>query len=168
MKRKIVLALVCCMVMSLAGCGAQSGAESGAEGGLQIESIPASEASVESNVPKAPEATEADNTAQEQVSEETSDLITEDQAREAVKKYCIEDFPDLADMVDSDEYTIYWEAATIETGEICVLYRAYTGALIRYYVNPETGDARVTEQVPGIIDEEQSTGETVNIRKYID
>ena len=71
-------------------------------------------------------------------------------------------------MVDSDDYTIYWEASTTEEGEICVLYRSYTGALIRYYVNPETGDTYVTEQVPGIIDDEQKTDETLNVKDYIE
>ena len=143
MKRKLVLVMACCMVLGLAGCSS----ESGSENTLQVEAIPAAETT--------------DNA-------EKEGPITEDQACEAVKKYCIDNFPDLADMVDSDEYTLYWEASTTDDGEICVLYRAYTGALIRYYVNPETGDTYVTEQVPGIIDEEQKTDETLNIKDYIE
>ncbi len=140
MKRILILAMACCMVLGLAGCSSESSTESEAQSGVHVEEIPATETT------------------------QKSGLITEDQACEAIKKYCIEGFPDLADMVDSDDYTIYWEASTTEDGEICVLYRAYTGALIRYYVNPETGDTYVTEQVPGIIDEEQKTEETLNLR----
>ncbi len=144
MKRKFILAMACCMVLGLAGCSSESSTESEAQRGVHVEEIPATETT------------------------QKSGLITEDQACEAIKKYCIEGFPDLADMVDSDDYTIYWEASTTEDGEICVLYRAYTGALIRYYVNPETGDTYVTEQVPGIIDDEQKTDETLNVKDYIE
>ena len=156
MKRKLILAIACCMVLGLAGCSSESSTESEAQSGLQVEEIPAAEI-IET-------AQDTDKTE----STEKSGLITEDQACEAIKKYCIEGSPDLADMVDSDDYTIYWEASTTEDGEICVLYRADTGALIRYYVNPETGDTYVTEQVPGIIDDEQKTDETLNVKDYIE
>lgn len=156
MKRKLILAIACCMVLGLAGCSSESSTESEAQSGLQVEEIPAAEI-IET-------AQDTDKTE----STEKSGLITEDQACEAIKKYCIEGSPDLADMVDSDDHTIYWEASTTEDGEICVLYRANTGALIRYYINPETGDTYVTEQVPGIIDDEQKTDETLNVKDYIE
>ena len=95
---------------------------------------------------------------------ETTATITEEQAAEVIRNYCISENPELAEMVESEDNMAYWDASTTDAGEICVLYRSYTGALIRYYVNPETGDAYVTEQVPGIIDEEQKTDETLNIR----
>ncbi len=161
MKRKLVLAMVCCMVLGLAGCSSEDSTESEPQSGVQVEEIPATETT------ETAESTEKAETAQDTDKTENAEkpnLITEEQACEAVKKYCIEEFPDLADMVDSDEYTIYWDASTTDAGEICVLYRSYTGALIRYYVNPETGDTYVTEQVPGIIDEEQKTDETLNLR----
>lgn len=165
MKRKLVLAMACCMVLGLAGCSSEDSTESEAQSGVQVEEIPAAETT------ETAESTEKAETAQDTDKTENAEkpnLITEEQACEAVKKYCIEEFPDLADMVDSDDYTIYWEASTTEDGEICVLYRAYTGALIRYYVNPETGDTYVTEQVPGIIDDEQKTEETLNVKDYIE
>ena len=165
MKRKLLLAMACCMVLGLAGCSSEDSTESEAQSGVQVEEIPATETT------ETAESTEKAETAQDTDKTENAEkpnLITEEQACEAVKKYCIEEYPDLADMVDSDEYTIYWEASTTEDGEICVLYRSYTGALIRYYVNPETGDTYVTEQVPGIIDEEQKTDETLNIKDYIE
>lgn len=165
MKRKLILAMACCMVLGLAGCSSESSTESEAQSGLQVEEIPAAEtAETAESTEKAETAQDTDKTE----NTEKSGLITEDQACEAIKKYCIEGFPDLADMVDSDDYTIYWDASTTEDGEICVLYRAYTGALIRYYVNPETGDTYVTEQVPGIIDDEQKTEETLNVKDYIE
>ena len=71
-------------------------------------------------------------------------------------------------MNDPDDYTVYWDVSTNEAGEVVVLYRSYTGAQIRYYIDPDTGDTYVTELVPGITDEEQQTDESFNIRDYID
>ena len=86
----------------------------------------------------------------------------------AIKNYCFSSNPNLKSMVDSDEYTIYWDVNTNDSNEIVVLYRSYTGALIRYYIDPVSGEAYVTEQVPGIIDEEQRTEEKLNVRDYTD
>ena len=123
MKKKFAVMLACVMALGLVACGTKTEETSS----LQVEEIPAAEESVQ------------------------VDKITEEQATQAIHDYCIESFPDLANMEGSDDYTLYWEASTNENGEIVALYRAYTGALIRYYVNPETGDTYVTEQVPGII-----------------
>ena len=94
--------------------------------------------------------------------------ISSDQALEAVKKYCLANNPDLESMINSDDKTIYWDVSTSEAGEIVVLYRSYTGAQIRYYINPDSGETYATEQVPGIMDEEQRTDESFNIREYLD
>ena len=139
MKKKFAVMLACVMALGLVACGTKTEETSS----LQVEEIPAAEESVQ------------------------VDKITEEQATQAIHDYCIESFPDLANMEGSDDYTLYWEASTNENGEIVALYRAYTGALIRYYVNPETGDTYVTEQVPGIIDDEQRTEETLNVKDYI-
>ena len=48
-----------------------------------------------------------------------------------------------------------------------MLYRSYTGAQIRYYVDPASGETYVTELVPGMIDEEQENGEKFNARDYL-
>ncbi len=66
-------------------------------------------------------------------------------------------------MEQSDKYTISWDVSTNEEKEIVVLYRSYTGAQIRYYIDPVSGKTYVTELVPGIIDEEQRTDESFNI-----
>ncbi|MCR5301777.1 MAG: hypothetical protein K6E49_05000 [Lachnospiraceae bacterium] len=93
--------------------------------------------------------------------------ITKEQAVEAIKKYCLANNPDLEAISGSDEHTVYWDASLSDSGEIVVLYRSYTGAQIRYYINPETGEAYTTELVPGIIDEEQKTDETLNVNDYL-
>ncbi|MCR4901619.1 MAG: hypothetical protein K6A23_02055, partial [Butyrivibrio sp.] len=92
--------------------------------------------------------------------------LTEEEALEAIKNYCIINNPDLESMVNSDEYDIYWEVTTNENNEIVVLYRSYTGAEQRFYIDPATGQTHVTERVPGIIDEEQPTEESLNVRDY--
>ena len=67
----------------------------------------------------------------------------------------------------SGEYSIYWDVTTNDTDEIVVLYRSYTGAQSRYYIDPVSGDTYVTEMVPGIIDEERPTDESLNVRDYL-
>ena len=152
MKKKVLLVMMMSVfALQMAACGKEA---------APAETEPA-------------ETTEAVETTENTENTENTELanpwteITEEQATQAIHDYCIESFPDLANMEGSDDYTLYWEASTNENGEIVVLYRAYTGALIRYYVNPETGDTYVTEQVPGIIDDEQRTEETLNVKDYI-
>ena len=70
-------------------------------------------------------------------------------------------------MMDSGEYNLYWDVHTNDTNEIVVLYRSYTAAQTRYYIDPVSGETYVTELVPGIIDEEQRTDESFNIREYL-
>ena len=70
-------------------------------------------------------------------------------------------------MEDSDDHTVYWDVSTNDNGEIVVLYRSYTGAQTRYYIDPDSGETYVTELVPGIIDEEQRTEESLNVKEYI-
>lgn len=71
---------------------------------------------------------------------------------------------------DGEQNTVgaveYWCTSTNEDGIIVVLYRSFTGALIRYYVDPVTGETYVTEWVSGIIDEETRNGETFNAWDY--
>ena len=111
-----------------------------------------------------PDATEAEPVGQ---SESKSDTLTEDQALEAIKKYCFNKDPNLKEMTDSSEYNIYWDVTTNASNEIVVLYRSYTGAQIRYYIDPVSGETYVTELVPGIIDEEQRTEESLNVSDYL-
>ncbi|WP_026511669.1 lysozyme inhibitor LprI family protein [Butyrivibrio sp. LC3010] len=99
--------------------------------------------------------------------ENTENKISEDQAYNAVINYCKSNNPNFTTEPNKEGYTEYWDVSTNEEGEIVVLYRSYTAAQTRYYVNPTTGDTYVTELVPGIIDEEQMTGEKFNARDYL-
>lgn len=96
------------------------------------------------------------------------DAISEEQAYNAVINYNKAIGSGIDDEINTEGYTEYWDVSTNEDGKIVVLYRSYTAAQIRYYVDPVSGDAYVTERVPGIIDEEQETGETFNVRDYLD
>lgn len=93
--------------------------------------------------------------------------ITDDQALEAVKNYCLLNNPDLEEMLNSDEQTIYWDVESSDENQIVVLYRSYTAALVRYYIDPTTGETYVTEFVPGITEEEERTDESFNLKDYI-
>ena len=100
-------------------------------------------------------------------SAQADDAISQEQALEAIKNYCLINNPDLEGMVDSDEYTINWDVTTNEAGEIVVLYRSYTAAEVRFYIDRVSGETYITEFVQGITEEEQKTGETLNIKGYI-
>ena len=56
---------------------------------------------------------------------------------------------------------------TKDGNEIVVLFRSYTGAQIRYYIDPVSGETTVTEFVPGVTDEEQRTDESLNAWDYL-
>ena len=106
-------------------------------------------------------AEQADNTA------EKTDIISEDQAYNAVINYNKAIGSGLSEQINSEGYEEYWNVSTNEDGKIVVLYRSYTAAQIRYYVDPVSGETYVTEIVPGITDEERETGETFNVRDYL-
>ena len=93
--------------------------------------------------------------------------LTDDAVLAAVKKYCIERNPDLSSMVDSDDFTIYWEIESSSADAIVVMYRSYTSAQVRYYIDPVTGETYVTEFVPGITENEERTEESFNLRDYL-
>ena len=93
-----------------------------------------------------------------------SGTISQEQALAAIKKYCFANDPELEKMINSGDYGAYFDVSNSENGEIVVLYRSYTAAQIRYYIDPTSGNVYVTELVPGIIDEEQRTDESFNIR----
>lgn len=100
----------------------------------------------------------------EETSDQAGDVkITDDEALEAIKNRCLEENPDLENMID-EGYMIYWNVESSDDAQIVVLYRAYTGAEIRYYIDRTTGDTYVTEFVSGITEEEEKTGETFNIK----
>lgn len=157
----------------MTGCSNNTESTSATE---KQETIQKTEQVTLSGTTEAEEVTTEEKTTAEEVTEEVttgtttdaSDTITEQQALEAIKQYSYSKDPNLRDMENSDEYTIYWDVSTNENNEIVVLYRSYTAAEIRYYINPSSGETYVTEFVQGITDEEQKTGESLNIRDYMD
>ena len=93
--------------------------------------------------------------------------ITKSDALNAVKNYNCEVIPGLEEKAKSDDYTIYWDIASEDDNQIVVIFRSYTGSINRYYIDKSTGEAYETVQVPGIIDDEEKTGVTLNIKDYI-
>ncbi len=93
--------------------------------------------------------------------------LTEEQALSAVKRYCLSNDPALQSIVDAGEYPVYWELSDGGGRELVVLYRSYTGAMLRYYIDPDSGETYVTEFVPGITPEEERTDERLNVRDYL-
>ena len=93
--------------------------------------------------------------------------ITSNAALNAVKKYNCEMIPGLDEKAKSDDYTIYWDIVSEDENQIVILFRSYTASMNRYYIDKNTGEAYETVQVPGIIDDEEKTGERLNIKDYI-
>lgn len=94
--------------------------------------------------------------------------LTDEQAVSAVRKYCFSTIPGLEDMANSGESPVYWDISSSSENETVVVFRSYTGALVHYYIDRVSGDTYVTEFVPGIMQEEQLTGESLNLWDYID
>ena len=100
--------------------------------------------------------------------EAQEDILTDDQILSAVKNYCHISNPDLKDIEEKGEYPVYWEVAPSDGNETVILFRSYTGAQVRYYVDPATGETYVTEFVEGITSEEERTDESFNIKDYLE
>ncbi len=94
--------------------------------------------------------------------------ITEEQALAAIKNYCIEQNADLENVVNSGNYTVYWNVESIDDSDIVVLYRSYTGSQLRYYIDRFSGSTYSKEFIPGITEEEQWTNEYFNVKDYMD
>nr|WP_297709239.1 hypothetical protein [uncultured Butyrivibrio sp.] len=157
-KRKMIVQVILCVAALLAACGEEKMEETsslfetmGTETSTQQE---AAEKTVQSPEKKE---TAVDNEV----------VITENQAYAAVINYNKAIGSGIDEETNSEGYSEYWDVSTNEDGIIVVLYRSYTGAQTYYYVDPASGETYVTELVPGIIDEEQRTGETFNARDYL-
>ena len=98
---------------------------------------------------------------------ETETTLTDEEALAAIRNYCCIANPSLEEIVTDGEYPAYWEIASGSEEEVVVLFRSYTGALVRYYIDRATGNTTVTEFVPGITAEEQPTDESFNARDYL-
>ena len=95
--------------------------------------------------------------------------ISDDFAVSMIKGYCLYEFPDLAEISEREDVTVYWQIDEEKSDDqtAVVLYRSYTGSETRYYVDRLTGDVHVTEFMPGIHTEEQSTDVTFSVWDYI-
>ena len=91
---------------------------------------------------------------------------TDEQLLAAIKKYCCTMNPDLENIANAGEYPVYWEIVSSDEQEAVVLFRSYTGAQVRSYIDRATGETYMTEFVPGITTEEQRTGESFNVKDY--
>ena len=101
-------------------------------------------------------------------SEDKDERLTDEQILSAIRNYCYGVDPELEDIVNDGEYPVYWEIESGNENETVILFRSYTGALIRYHVDPVSGETYVTESVPGITEGEERTGEIFDIRPYLD
>ncbi len=93
--------------------------------------------------------------------------LTDEQALSAIRNYCCTNNPDLEGIVNDGDYPAYWEIASSTGSKVVVLFRSYTGAQIRYYIDRLSGDTYVTEFVPGITPEEEPSNESLNAWDYL-
>lgn len=93
--------------------------------------------------------------------------ITQEQALSAIKNYCYRSNPDLKSMEENGEHSVDWSVASSNETQIVILFHSYTGAEVRYYVDPSTGETYVTQFVSGITPEEERTDERFNVRDYM-
>ena len=140
----IILVLAFLLMTMLSGCGGKNGVQETGEAG-QNNDVSRSEAGE---------------------SEGTGEKLSDEQALAAIRNYCYSRNPDLEEIVKAGEYPVYWEVSSSDEKEIVVLFRSYTGAQNRYYIDRLSGQTYVTEFVPGITDEEQRTDESFTIRDY--
>ncbi|MCR5032347.1 MAG: hypothetical protein K6A92_05740 [Lachnospiraceae bacterium] len=166
-RAKVCAVLLLMSFVTLTGCGKNP------SGTLIPEAIPEESAAA---IEKTQQTTEEQVSTTEEMpaptepggTEEGSAQITEEQALGAIRNYCLENNPDLEDMLGSEDYTLYFDVSTNEEGRIVVLYRSYTGAQVRYYIDPDSGETYVTEFVPGITEEEERTDETLNVKDHME
>ena len=100
--------------------------------------------------------------------ESDAKVLTDEQARDAVWKYiCTEENPSLEEY--DGEASVYCVVSSEEgADEIRIDFRSYTGSHEYFYIDRATGDTHSTQFVPGIIDEEEDTGLSINVWDYID
>lgn len=89
--------------------------------------------------------------------------VEDELALSIIQNYCLTQNPDLQGIVDAGEYPVSWEIESSDGQQVVILFRSYTGALVRYYIDRATGDTYVTEFVPGITAQEQRTGESFKL-----
>ena len=170
MKKTFLAVLVFSVIFGTIGCGSENKTSNDAT--PSVVTVSEEKATSEAAAPEA--GAQSDKGAEDarritDVSPEAPpDVITPEQARDAIRNYCHSQNPDLESLEQSGEYPIYWGVVSSDENEIVILYRSYTGALSHYYINPNTGDTFVTDFVPGITNVEEPTDEFFNVKDYID
>ncbi|MCR5594322.1 MAG: hypothetical protein K6G12_00595 [Lachnospiraceae bacterium] len=154
MKKNKVICLILVLMLLMTGC---SSAKDGADEPVTITVEP-----IEDDA--ATEETADSNTGTGITAD--SDSITDELALSAIENYCCSMNPDLKEMIDSGDQTVYWEIESSDDEQIVVLYRSYTAAEVRYYIDRTSGDTYVTEFVKGITPEEERTDESFNIKDW--
>ena len=92
--------------------------------------------------------------------------LSDELALSAIRYYCYDSNPELEGIVNAGEYPVSWGIESSDAQQIVVLYRSYTGAEVRYYIDRATGDTHATEFVPGITPEEMPSEESLNVWDY--
>ena len=92
--------------------------------------------------------------------------LSDEQALTAVTNYCKAANGELQSAIDAGQ-NVYWKVTESTDARIVVTFRSYTGAFNYFYVDRVSGEAAVTERVPGIIDDEQFTPERFNAWAYL-
>ncbi len=160
MKKNLLICMSLLMVIGITACGKENNADNNEISEVTFESL--TELGDDAN-----DEYQDSLPAEEDDDSDASDIITDEEALDAVKNYVASTNPDIISMENDDAYTVYFEVESSTGEEIVVLYRSYTASQTRFYIDRATGDARITELVPGIIDEETETGETINVRYYM-
>jgi len=186
MEKFRIIGMILLLAVMMIGCGSQENIDEAANDEtkepatvvvetIEEEPSPAAEENVDVEVveDEAKEAVDSKDSvsAEESVANKEAtaadDAITDEIALSAIKNYCFKTNPDLKDMAEKGEYNVSWDIESRDDKEIVVLYRSYTAAEVRYYIDIATGDTTVTEFVKGITPEEAATGESFNIKDYI-
>ncbi|MCR5418012.1 MAG: hypothetical protein K6E84_03775 [Lachnospiraceae bacterium] len=169
--RKIRNMMICILlILLLAACGKKESALTETEQEVETQvSEPAETEQTQEEVSEPAETEQTDEQAEAQPEEENVEQqnLTDEEALAAIRNYCCINNPDLKEKEGSDEYTFYWNIESSDDAQIVVLYRSYTGALVRYYIDRTSGDTYVTEFVSGITETEERTEETFNVKDYI-
>ena len=86
--------------------------------------------------------------------------LTKEKAYEAIQNYCNETYG-----YSPESSSMYLEIGDEIDNEYQIRFRSYTGAFVYFYIDKETGVARMVEKVPELDVEEESG--TINVFDYL-
>ena len=96
--------------------------------------------------------------------QDTLKTITEEMAYEGVNNYCHSTY-DWSIAKDNPEI-MYVQMGEETDSAYQVVFRSYTGAQVRFYVDKASGKTRLVEHVPAL--DVDSAADTINLLDYID